>query len=194
MDDSSIDPLEEQRKARKRARYRRYYQRHRERLLKNHGAYRRRNKERDNAWAREHRRKNAAKFRTQARRRRVLRRCIPRSRMKELIWNAKIRAKKRGLEADVAHLERYTLNPPTNCACCRKNLDYKVETTDRSPSLDRIDNRMGYISGNTAIVCWRCNTIKNCGSLENFLDIISYIRRHRLSVWGVDPDSRSVSP
>ena len=41
----------------------------------------------------------------------------------------------------------------------------KGQRSDNSPSLDRIDNRFGYIKGNILVVSWRANFLKSDASL-----------------------------
>ena len=47
-------------------------------------------------------------------------------------------------------------------------------------TLERVDNSKGYIKGNVAIICWRCNHIKNDATIEDFKNIIKYMRNHEL--------------
>lgn len=35
-----------------------------------------------------------------------------------------------------------------------------------SPSLDRIDNRMGYVPGNVWVISWKANRMKSDASME----------------------------
>ena len=46
---------------------------------------------------------------------------------------------------------------------------------DNSPSLDRIIPEKGYVKGNVAIISWRANSIKNCGSALEHMKISKYI-------------------
>ena len=41
----------------------------------------------------------------------------------------------------------------------------KGKRSDNSPSLDRIDNRLGYVKGNILVVSWRANFLKSDASL-----------------------------
>ncbi|MEK6880748.1 MAG: hypothetical protein AABY22_14110 [Nanoarchaeota archaeon] len=50
------------------------------------------------------------------------------------------------------------------CQCCNKKLDLDYKSNKKfnqnSPSIDRVNSEEGYTIKNTAIVCWRCNRIK----------------------------------
>lgn len=48
---------------------------------------------------------------------------------------------------------------------------------DNSPSLDRIDNRKGYIPGNMAVISWRANRIKSDANAEELQKVASYAAR-----------------
>ena len=48
--------------------------------------------------------------------------------------------------------------------------------SDNSPTLDRVDNRLGYIRGNVAVISHRANTIKNSASIEELEKVIKYCR------------------
>ena len=66
------------------------------------------------------------------------------------------------------------------CACCGRELDYQRRgkcASPASPSLDRVNVAMGYVSGNVAVVCHRCNVLKGDASAEEHEMIAAYIRR-----------------
>lgn len=46
-----------------------------------------------------------------------------------------------------------------------------------SPSLDRIDNKKGYVKGNVRVISMRANWLKRDGSLEEFEKIVTYMKR-----------------
>jgi len=52
---------------------------------------------------------------------------------------------------------------------------------DNSPTLDRIDPKLGYIPGNVVIVSHRANRIKNDGSLEEHQAVVRFLRKQRRS-------------
>lgn len=50
-------------------------------------------------------------------------------------------------------------------------------TLDSAPSLDRIDNTKGYVSGNVCVISYRANAIKRDASLAELEAIVGYLRR-----------------
>ena len=56
----------------------------------------------------------------------------------------------------------------------------KLNTGNRlnSPTLDRIDNNLGYVKGNIKIISSKANRLKNNGTLEEFKKIIDYIEKN----------------
>lgn len=48
--------------------------------------------------------------------------------------------------------------------------------SDNSPSLDRINNNVGYIPGNVRVISYRANTIKSSSTVEELLLIIAYMQ------------------
>jgi hypothetical protein len=65
------------------------------------------------------------------------------------------------------------------CECCGIEFDYKnkKQVNDKSPSIDRVNNNLGYIKDNVCIICCRCNRIKNDLDLIQINNIIKYIER-----------------
>lgn len=97
---------------------------------------------------------------------------------KQLLSNAKQRAKKIGLPFNIT-LEDIFI--PDYCPI----LGIKLGTTDGgkgqvddSPSLDRIRPEEGYVKGNIAVISMRANVIKNSGSAEEHRKIADWIERH----------------
>ena len=93
-----------------------------------------------------------------------------------LFKNAQSRARRKKLPFNI------TLNDiviPKNCPVfpsielCHDN----NKTQDNSPSLDRIIPELGYVKGNIQVISHRANTVKSCGSIEEHLAVIDYIKR-----------------
>lgn len=87
------------------------------------------------------------------------------------------RAKKRGLEFTVTKLD---VNLPETCPCCDrvmvvKSGTFKPGPIASSPSLDRLDSSKGYIPGNVAIICWRCNSLKNNATVDELRNIVRWM-------------------
>ena len=48
---------------------------------------------------------------------------------------------------------------------------------DHSPSLDRIDNSLGYVKGNVAIISHRANSLKNSSTVTELKSILAYMEK-----------------
>lgn len=48
--------------------------------------------------------------------------------------------------------------------------------TDNSPSLDRIDNNVGYTKDNIHVISWRANNIKGDATLEELSTLVAYLK------------------
>jgi hypothetical protein len=102
-------------------------------------------------------------------------------RLRYLIRHAALRCKKNGTECDIAYLERLIGVRPEICPCCSCKLDYAVNSGKHmpkvdGPSLDRIDCTRGYVEGNVAVICWRCNALKRDASLVELERIVAYMK------------------
>jgi hypothetical protein len=82
-------------------------------------------------------------------------------------------AKRTGYEWTITFGE---LNFPDVCPILGKPLNYFAEFREEfSPSFDRIDNNLGYVSGNVQIISWRANRIKNDGTATEHRKIADYL-------------------
>lgn len=74
-------------------------------------------------------------------------------------------------------MERLTKD--NRCECCKKTLDLGYKENNQfsqiSPSIDRVDPKKGYTVDNIAIVCWRCNRIKQDATAEELRVIANFI-------------------
>lgn len=60
---------------------------------------------------------------------------------------------------------RDLLRNQTHCLCCQCKFNIKPKETrkphNNAPSLDRVNTKKGYVKGNVALICWRCNALKS---------------------------------
>jgi len=99
--------------------------------------------------------------------------------VKERVVNARSRARKEGLAADIEYKDLLPL--PTHCPIFGMELDYHVKRGARrenSATLDRIIPSKGYSKGNVVIVSHKANYLKKDSSLEDLKKIVAYIERH----------------
>lgn len=93
------------------------------------------------------------------------------------IWStARSRAKMRGIEFSIT-IEEIVI--PERCPVFGTALvtghGRGRGIRDESPSLDRVNNSKGYVSGNVAVISGRANKIKNEGSAEDHRKIADWI-------------------
>jgi hypothetical protein len=93
------------------------------------------------------------------------------------------RARKKGLSLspDVRN-KRFIaawLERQPNCECCGAEflLGPKGVVNDSSPSIDRMDPRLGYELENVSLICWRCNNIKRNFSSYEIRRVADWIDR-----------------
>lgn len=96
-------------------------------------------------------------------------------REKHLFYNAKARAKKRGLEFSIKFED---LEFPSHCPVLGIPLKFgdggKGQRND-SPSIDRIDPSKGYIKGNVSVISGKANTCKSNLTLEQVQSLVEYM-------------------
>lgn len=65
---------------------------------------------------------------------------------------------------------------PEYCPVLGLKLDYYANgRQENSPSIDQIDPNQGYILGNVAVISWRANRIKNDGTLDEHVKIVTWL-------------------
>jgi hypothetical protein len=76
---------------------------------------------------------------------------------------------------------RAWLRRQTHCECCAVAFDvsYKLDgqKKNNSPSVDRILPARGYVMGNVALICWRCNNLKRDATAEELECVAAWIRK-----------------
>lgn len=66
------------------------------------------------------------------------------------------------------------LNIPIVVGCDRQDLD-------NAPSVDRVDNDLGYTPDNCRIISYRANRLKNSASRTELQAVLRYIDQHKLA-------------
>ena len=99
------------------------------------------------------------------------------SRPEYYLWkSAKRRAKVKGLNFDI---EVTDIIIPQFCPLLNIPIIHAVGkgcSSDNSPSLDRIDNRFGYIKGNILVVSWRANFLKSDAALSELEMLVANLQ------------------
>lgn len=96
-----------------------------------------------------------------------------------LLSGARTRAKRRGLPFDIGPED---IPIPPHCPVLGVPLVSRAGTGERrryqdSPSLDRIDNALGYVRGNVIVVSLRANRIKVDATVEELERVAKFYRR-----------------
>lgn len=91
-----------------------------------------------------------------------------------LLANAKVSAKRKGLFFDLT-IEDIVI--PAICPVLGIPL-FRTPgiRTANTPSIDRINNSIGYIKGNISIISWRANQLKNNASMAELEALLNYMR------------------
>lgn len=97
------------------------------------------------------------------------------------------RSRERGIpfDADLFTVKYLTewLMDEGNCPCCGIAFDVQPKfdglKNDASPSVDRIQPARGYVQGNVALLCWRCNNLKRDATPDELQRVVDWMR----SVW-----------
>lgn len=96
--------------------------------------------------------------------------------VRQVLWSARARAKKRGIpfaliESDIVI--------PTHCPVLGIPMQRSTGCkTDNSPTLDRIIPHLGYVPGNIAVISERANRIKNNATKEEIALLYRWLLKH----------------
>lgn len=63
------------------------------------------------------------------------------------------------------------------CSCCGVEMDLLAKVRDKTHSVDRIIPALGYVRGNVAIICWRCNNLKRDATADELQRVVDWMRR-----------------
>jgi len=94
-----------------------------------------------------------------------------------MVRDAKARARRKGQEFSIT---KDDLTMPSSCPCCGGKIAMRTGPAKRgptphSPSIDRLDSNFGYVPGNVAIICWRCNELKRNATADELRKILAWI-------------------
>lgn len=93
------------------------------------------------------------------------------------LWDkARRRAAKQGMEFDI-ELEDVVI--PTYCPVLGFLLKPLSGDPRTSPSLDRVNNKKGYVKGNVAVISHRANTIKGDATLTEIAQLHEWLMRRK---------------
>lgn len=93
-----------------------------------------------------------------------------------LFQSARQRAKIKGMEFSIGLDDVFM---PEECPCCGipfGKLPNKIPKDD-AMSLDRINNDVGYVVGNVAILCWGCNRRKGTSSVRQLRVLVEWMEK-----------------
>jgi len=92
-----------------------------------------------------------------------------------MLLRARARATKKGIPFDIT-LE--DIHIPELCPVFNKPLKTVKNPAcrDFSPSLDRINPKLGYVKGNVIVVSLKANVMKNNGSLNDILLVYNFYK------------------
>lgn len=68
---------------------------------------------------------------------------------------------------------------PEFCPVLGIKLDILAKKQFNSPSIDRVDNNLGYIKGNVRIISSKANIMKRDNTVETLEAILKYIKEHK---------------
>jgi hypothetical protein len=91
-----------------------------------------------------------------------------------ILQTARNRAKKLNLEFNLTEGD---ISIPAVCPILNIPLFSTVGKgiSGNSPSIDRIDNSLGYVKGNVQVISWRANDLKSNGTLGEFRSLVRWL-------------------
>lgn len=99
-----------------------------------------------------------------------------------ILVSAKSRAKKRNFPFNITQKD---FSIPKYCPVLGIKINVLADD-DSSPSLDKVDPKLGYIKGNINIISQRANRLKNDSTINDLIAIIKYMENHKVNHY--DPD------
>jgi hypothetical protein len=97
----------------------------------------------------------------------------------DFLWacKRKFTVKKNLTSKDKWNIEFGDIKWNTHCPILGLELDYFAENRqENSPSFDRINPNIWYVTGNVQIISWRANRIKNNATADELIQIGNYLK------------------
>lgn len=92
----------------------------------------------------------------------------------QLLHKAKLRAREKGLEFTIT---RDDVVIPSQCPILGEPIQVRANTFNRwAPSLDRINNALGYVPGNVRVISWQANYVKGNMTVEQIERLYKYVK------------------
>ena len=91
-----------------------------------------------------------------------------------MVTDARIRARKQGLEFDLIKEE---INFPDVCPILNLELKHGRDDWQNSPNIDRIDNTKGYTMDNIIVVSALANTIKTSATPDQIIKVGEFYKK-----------------
>ena len=103
-------------------------------------------------------------------------------RLRILVRLARNRAKKSGVPFDTKYMDFLATQKASICECCGVAFRYDLKGKGSQPqeqtsTLDRRNQKLGYVVGNVGIICWRCNRIKSDATVLELKRLVAYADR-----------------
>ena len=91
-----------------------------------------------------------------------------------MIYDAKVRANKKNMSFDLTKKE---IHFPKRCPVLNIKLKHGKEDWQNSPTIDRIDNKKGYVVDNCIVVSSIANTIKSSATPKQILKVGTFYKK-----------------
>jgi hypothetical protein len=110
---------------------------------------------------------------------------------KVMLCQSRKRAKSKGLEFDI---DESDIKIPDLCPVLDIPI-FKGKSLQcpNSPSLDRIDSRLGYVKGNVVVISWKANNIKGDSTLAEIDSVIRWMEKAIANLPDQQPESQQAA-
>lgn len=107
----------------------------------------------------------------------------------QMLRQVKARASQKGWPFNITRSDIVILE---KCPCCGREMSMGAGPrgngpTAKSPSVDRMIPELGYVSGNVAVICWRCNDVKRNSTPAEMKTVIAWVDWKRTGRPAFDP-------